>query len=93
MEPKALSRGEGRASAPKRRAKTPLRAKRKAPLDKRKLVEAARARAVESSVWGAVYLDAAEFAEFEKCIQTPQKPTESIMKAAEMIRALYGKNR
>jgi hypothetical protein len=86
MEYKALSRGESSGSAPKKRATVPVRAKRK-------LVESAPRPTTEVASWGAVYLDATEFAEFEKCIQTPQKPTQSIVKAAEMIRELYGKNR
>jgi hypothetical protein len=86
MEYKALSRGEGSNSAPKKRAKDPVRAKRKVVL------KVPRQPAAESA-WGAVYLDATEFAEFEKCIQTPQKPTQSIVKGAEMIRSLYRKKR
>ena len=91
MEYKALSGGEGSGSASKKRAKAPARAKRKSAIARRRTTtETASAPAAS---WGAVYLDAAEFAEFEKCIQTPQKPTQSILQAAQMIRELYGKNR
>jgi hypothetical protein len=86
MEYKALSRGEGGGSAPKKRAKTAVRAKRKPVV---KVVQ----RPTADASWGAVYLDATEFAEFERCILTPQKPTQSILKGAELIRSLYRKSR
>ena len=83
MEYKALSRGEGHSSVssrPKKKVAVRMRAiRRRRP---------AKANALPP-VWGAVYLDAAAFAEFEKCIQTPQRPTESIYKGAELIRSLY----
>jgi predicted urease superfamily metal-dependent hydrolase len=84
---KPRSRRTGQEEATKKVAKRPA-AKRRAV---RKQM-AAKA-AINEPAWGAVYLDPAEFAEFEKCIQTPQKPTKSIVKGAEMIRRLYQQKR
>jgi hypothetical protein len=86
MEYKTLSRGEGGGSAVKKRAKAPARAKPK-------LAAKTVHRPTADASWGAVYLDATEFAELEECIQTPQKPTQSILKGAELIRSLYRKSR
>jgi hypothetical protein len=38
--------------------------------------------------WDIVRLDAEEFADFEKCMLTPQTPSPSILKAAELLRTL-----
>ena len=40
-------------------------------------------------LWGPLYVDEAEFAELERCLQNPQEPTESIYRGVEMIRLLY----
>jgi hypothetical protein len=88
MEYKALSRGEGTSSGFKKRAiKKIVRAKPKL------VRRPSRERPASQLAWGAVYLDATEFSEFEKCIQKPQKPTQSILEGAELIRTLYRKNR
>jgi hypothetical protein len=38
--------------------------------------------------WGVVKLDDDEFAEFEKCLSEPQKPTKAILEAAQLLRRL-----
>jgi hypothetical protein len=91
MEYKALSRGESgsysvKKVAVKKPEKVRLRASRRLPLKE------AHQPTVDAA-WGPVYVDVTEFAELEKCIQTPQKPTPSIQRGAELIRSMYQKKR
>ena len=78
MQTRKLSAKPKKAAAKKSLAVVLGRSKRRVPASR------------TQSDWGAVYLDPKEFAEFEKCIQTPQKPTQSILKGAELLRKLYG---
>ena len=88
MELKALSRGGSEGSASVRRSK---RVKRSVALKSKRKTTSKRARAKSARAeWGAVYLDASAFAELEKCIQEPQRPTPSILKGAALIQSLYG---
>jgi hypothetical protein len=52
-----------------------------------------RKKIVDAFVGGVVVLNAAEFAEFESCIQTPQQPTESILRGAALLQQFPPKNR
>jgi hypothetical protein len=94
MEYKALSRGEGSSSTPAKRTTRSSRISRKDAKFLKSATKLTKAAAkLAATTWGTVYVDAAEFAEIERCIQTPQQPTEPIKKGAALIRSLYGKSR
>jgi hypothetical protein len=40
-------------------------------------------------MWNPIYLDADEFAEFEKHMKSPPTPTPAISKGDELLRKLY----
>lgn len=87
MERKFVARGLASGLAVKKRAKKPSRAAPK--LFNR---ERTQQRTVERA-WGPVYVDETDFSDLEKCILTPQKPTQSIAQAAALIEELYHKRR
>jgi hypothetical protein len=93
MRDRALTRRKGSKSRFKKRGARAIGKTRK----QGRLIKSAKkltktaAKLAES--WGAVYVDEADFAEIERCIQTPQQPTQSIVEGAEQLRRLYGQIR
>ena len=85
MYDRLVSRREGSGATSSKRAK---RVKLTGQM-KRKRTKMPRRKAPTAATWGVVYLDASEFATFEKCMQSPQPPTPSIVEGAELIRRLY----
>ena len=79
MEYKALSRGSSDGSASTRNKKARVRKSTRSTQSK------------TESNWGALLVDADEFAELESCMTTPAKPTQSIVKGAALIQRLYVK--